>query len=505
MRFTLTEQNYHDLFENASDAMWVQDLEGNFVVANKACEALTGFTRNELLAKQVNEFLVPDSLQRARAIGRSLLRGEDFAQPYDQWVVRKNGSVRALKMTTSLVVIDGVPAGFQHVARDVTEEQIMTEMLSEITNGSPIPTFVIDREHRITHWNTALVSLTGLHPEEMLGTDRQWSAFYPQQRPTLADMIVDGAPPSEIEVYYHDEFKESSLMEGAYEAEGFRPSVGETGRWLHFTASPIKNASGDVVAALEALQDISGEKRMQENMRYYVQLITRAQEEERKRLARDLHDDISSSLLLLIRRLDAAIPTGKTRLSASHKATLEDLHRQAVESLEHVRRYVQDLRPRILDDLGLVASLEWMADDLQKRHSIRASVSVTGAERILPTEVQLLLFRIAQEAINNVRRHARATAVEICLDLGAAAITMTVRDNGLGFHVPSRIEDLAGTGHLGIMGMAERAKLLSGTLEVHSSPGNGTEIVTGVPLKFYSAELLPANLRQPYSEVDHDH
>ncbi len=482
MKFTLTEQNYYDLFENASDAMWVQDLEGNFVVANKACEKLTGFTRTELLAKQVNEFLVADSLHRARAIGHKLLRGEDLVQPYDQWVVSKDGSVRALKMTTSLVVINGTPAGFQHVARDVTEEQVMAEMLVEITNGSPIPTFVIDKGHRITHWNTALHALTGLHPQDMLGTDRQWVAFYQRERPTLADMIVDGAPASEIEIYYHEQFKKSSLMEGAYEAEAFRSDVGGAGRWLHFTASPIKNSSGETVAALEALQDITEEKRLQENMRYYVQLITRAQEEERKRLARDLHDDISSSLLLLIRRLDAAIPVGRGRQTSSYKATLEDLHRQAVEALEHVRRYVQDLRPRILDDLGLVASLEWMADDIQKHYPIRTSVSVSGTERPLPTEVQLLLFRIAQEAISNVRRHAEATAVDISLDFAADAVKMTVQDNGRGFEVPSRIEELASGGHLGIMGMAERAKLLNGTLEVHSSPGNGTEIVTGVPI-----------------------
>jgi PAS domain S-box-containing protein len=482
MRFTLTEQNYHDLFENASDAMWVQDLEGNFVVANKACEKLTGFTRAELLAKQVNEFLVADSLQRARAVGRSLLRGETFVQPYDQWVVSKGGGVRALKMTSSLVVIDGVPAGFQHVARDVTEEQLMAEMLVEITNGSPIPTFVIDREHRITHWNTAIVALTGLQPQDMLGSDRQWTAFYPQRRPTLADMIVDGAAASEIEIYYHEQFRKSNLMEGAYEAEAFRPSVGGTGRWLHFTASPIRNSAGEVVAALEALQDITEEKRMQDNMRYYVQLITQAQEEERKRLARDLHDDISSSLLLLIRRLDAAIPVGKTRRPSSYRATVEALHRQAVEALEHVRRYVQDLRPRILDDLGLIASLEWMADDIQKHYPIRTSVSVTGTEHTLPAEVQLLLFRIAQEAISNVRRHAEATAVDIVLDFGATATTMTVRDNGHGFVVPPRIEELASGGHLGIMGMAERAKLLNGSLEVHSVPGKGTEVVTAVPL-----------------------
>jgi signal transduction histidine kinase len=316
----------------------------------------------------------------------------------------------------------------------------------------------------------------------MLGTGLQWKAFYPRERPTLADLIADGAETSQIELYYQGKFKKSDLMEGAYEAEDFMPSLRENGRWLHFTASPIKNSSGETIAALEALQDITEEKRMQESMRYYVQLITRAQEEERKRLARDLHDDLSSSLLLLIRRLDSAIPTSRARQLASYKATLEGLHKQAVEALQHVRRYVQDLRPRILDDLGLIASLEWMADDMQKNYKIQTSVSVAGKEHSLPAEVQLLLFRIAQEALSNVRRHSEASTASITLDISDESIAMAVRDNGQGFDMPERVEDLASAGRLGIMGMAERAKLLNGTLEVRSSRGRGTEVITTIPL-----------------------
>ncbi len=482
MGLTLTEQNFRSLFENANDAMWVQDLDGNFLVINKACEKLTGFSREDILTKNVKDFLIGDSLSLARAVGHKLLKGEKLAQPYQQLVIRKDGSVRTVKMSTSLVTVNDRAVGFQHVARDVTEEQSMAEMLAEITNGSPIPTFVIDNRHRITHWNNALQSLSGLTSQEMLGTPLQWKAFYPKERPTLADLIIDGAAASEIEVYYQGKYKKSNLMDGAYEAEDFMPSLRENGRWLHFTASPIKNSAGDTIAALEALQDVTEEKRMQESMRYYVQLITRAQEEERKRLARDLHDDLSSSLLLLIRRIDSAIPTSRSKQLASYKATMEDLHKQAVESLQHVRRYVQDLRPRILDDLGLVASLDWMADDMQKNYKVHTTVSVSGGERPIPAEVQLLLFRIAQEALSNVRRHSEATEASIVLDVSESIISLAIRDNGRGFDPPSRLEDLASAGRLGIMGMAERAKLLNGTVEVRSSRGKGTEILTNIPI-----------------------
>ncbi|OGO40381.1 MAG: hypothetical protein A2147_06270 [Chloroflexi bacterium RBG_16_57_8] len=482
MRFRLSLRNYRELFENASDAMWVQDIDGHFVVANKACEKLTGLTNQELVAQNVKEFLSPRSLELAREVGHRLLNGEDFSQPYEQRVIRKDRITRIVKMSSSLVVVDGRPVGFQHVARDVTEEHSVAEMLTRITNGSPIPTFVVDRQHKITHWNIAMEALTGRDEAQMMGTDNHWQPVYPAKRATLADLIVEGAPADDIEFYYRGKYKKSKLIEGAFETEDFFPTLGAVGKWLHITASPIKSDGSEIIGAIETLQDVTEEKQLQENMRYYVQLITRAQEEERKRLARELHDDLSSSLLLLIHRLDSSIPSGRAKHALVLKESLGSLRDQAVEALEHVRRYVQDLRPRILDDLGLIASLEWMADDMQKNHGIRTTVEVAGIERALPADVQLLLFRIGQEALTNIRRHAGASLAAIRLDLDDEAITMTVTDNGHGFSVPTRIEDLASAGRLGIMGMAERARLLNGTLEVGSTPGEGTRVVTRLPV-----------------------
>ncbi len=481
-RLELTEQDYRYLFENASDAIWVHDMEGNIVDANKACEKLTGFTSQELLGKNVREFVTGEFLDLAREVHHKLLNGEEITQPYEQRLLRKNGTIGTMKMATSLVIIDGEPRGFQHVARDVTEEKSAEEMLSKIIDGSPIPSFVVNKQHKVTHWNIAIESLSGARGQEIVGTDEQWRAFYNEKRPAMADLIVDGAPAEEIEAYYRGKYKKSHLIDGAYEAEDFFPALGEHGKWLHFTASPIKNKGGEIIGAIETLQDITEEKQLQENMHFYAQLITRAQEDERKRIARELHDDVSSSLLLLIQGLDTIIPSNRPRLSTVLKEELEILRSQAVEALEHLRRCAQDLRPRILDDLGLVAALEWMAEDMGKNYGIKARVEVIGAERGLLAEVQLLLFRIAQEALSNIRRHAEASTATVKLELGDDNIRMTVSDDGKGFEVPQRIEDLASVGRLGIMGMYERARLLRGTLEIKSELGKGTQAVAEVPL-----------------------
>jgi signal transduction histidine kinase len=298
----------------------------------------------------------------------------------------------------------------------------------------------------------------------------------------MADLIVDGASAKEIKAHYPDKYKKSLLIDGAYEAEDFFPALGECGKWLHFTASPIKNKGGEIIGAIETLQDITEAKQLEENMRYYVQLITKAQEEERKRIAREIHDEVAPNLLLLTQRLDTISTTTRPRLPASLKEQLEDLHTNTIEALESLRRCAQDLRPRILDDLGLVAALEWMTEGLVKNYRIDARVEIEGTERNLPAEVQLLLFRIAQEALGNIRRHAEASVAVVKLEFGDKSIKMTVTDNGKGFEVPQQIEDLASTGKLGIVGMCERARLWRGDLEVKSELGKGTQVVAKIPL-----------------------
>ena len=481
-KFELSQENYQYLFENASDAMWVHDMEGNILDGNRAFEKLTGYSLEEWAGMNIKQFLTEEFLNVAREINRKLLKGEAIEQPYEQRLIKKGGTTRIMKIATSPVIINGEVIGFQHVARDVTEEKGIEEMLSKIIDGSSIPSFVINKQHKVTHWNTSVVSLSGISGREIVGTDEQWRAFYTAKRPVMADLIVDGASADEIEGYYRGKSRKSYLIDGAYEAEDFFPALDEGGKWLHFTASPIKNKSGEIIGAIETLQDITEEKQLQENMRYYVQLITRAQEEERKRVARELHDEVAPSLLLLAQRLDTLTSNTRPKLTGSLKGEMENLRSHTIAALESLRRCAQDLRPRILDDIGLIAALEWMAEELAKNYGIDVRVEIKGVEQTLPAEVQLLLFRIAQEALSNVRRHAGASRSVVKVEFGDDSIKMTVSDNGKGFELPSRSEDLASTGKLGIIGMRERARLLRGTLEVKSELGKGTQVVTRIPL-----------------------
>jgi len=160
----------------------------------------------------------------------------------------------------------------REIVRNLWEQQ---ETISQIIQGNTIPTFVIDQGHKIIHWNTALERFTGVPAEDMIGTNRQWFAFYTHQRPTLADLIVDQADESQIGQFYKDGWKPSALIKGAYQAEGFFANIGETGKWLFFTAAPIRSRNGEMIGAIETFWDTTEDKRLiEEQARYNRELST---------------------------------------------------------------------------------------------------------------------------------------------------------------------------------------------------------------------------------------
>jgi len=135
------------------------------------------------------------------------------------------------------------------------------ERLSQIIESIPIPTFVLDNEHNVIHYNPAMENLTGIAHDEIYGTQDAWKAFYSAARPTMADLILDGAPEQEIARYYRGKYRKSAVKAGAYEAEDFFPDIGDGGRWLYFTAAPLLDSDGNVLGALETLQDTTERRR----------------------------------------------------------------------------------------------------------------------------------------------------------------------------------------------------------------------------------------------------
>lgn len=238
---------------------------------------------------------------------------------------------------------------------------------------------------------------------------------------------------------------------------------------------------GKPVAFQHIARDITEQKRMDENLRFYLRQATRAQEEERKRISHELHDDTIQALVVLSRQLDKLASSSK-EIPEELRLRLEELWQQTNGIVGGVRRLSQDLRPAALDRLGLLPALEWLASDVTEYSGIETKVSVVGGERRLPEEVAIVLFRITQEALRNVWRHSGATSAEITVEFDENKTRITISDNGKGFRLPEKIGDLAKDGKLGLAGMQERAQLVGGTLTVQSQPDKGTSITVEAPV-----------------------
>jgi two-component system sensor histidine kinase DegS len=390
--------------------------------------------------------------------------------------------VDATLESSGVIIVGGmVNLWFYMHRKNIAQRRSIEEALVRIIDGSSIPLFVINKQHKVTHWNTAMEALTGIKKEKIIGTDEQWRAFYTEKRPVMADLIVDGAPENKIEAYYPSGYKKSRLIDGAYEAEGWFSAPGKDRQCHHFTASPIRSDSGEMTGAIETLENVTERKKAEENLRYYLQEITKAQEEERKRIARELHDSSAQNLIALLHQLDNLL-TDKTKLPVREAKALWGFYEQIRDTLQEVRRFSRDLRPSVLDDLGLLPALEWVTQDLKNTYLIEVDLKVLGNERRLFPETELLLFRIVQEALRNIAKHAEATKAEVEVKFAEDKITVTISDNGTGFEPPESLGALTPTGKLGLAGMQERVQLLGGKLKLESEPGKGTKIFVEAPV-----------------------
>ena len=218
--------------------------------------------------------------------------------------------------------------------------------------------------------------------------------------------------------------------------------------------------------------------RDREELRSLASQVIRAQEEERKRIARELHDDTAQVLFAQLLRLTALKDSPTPEL----RATATALEEMTVEALEGVRRLALELRPPALDDLGLLAALGDLAQRFSEQLGIPVDYQARGPRGRLPAEVELVLYRVAQEALTNVAKHANARHAWLDLDRGAADVTISVRDDGAGFDpaVP-RVREQSGLG-LGLFGMEERVSLIGGVFTIWPMRPHGTEIYAFIPL-----------------------
>jgi two-component system, NtrC family, sensor kinase len=269
---------------------WLQ-RDGGLMHGNASLQRLCGRPLTTLLATPCLELVSEADRDTLRQGTQECLHGSGEPPAQFAQLIAADGSVRHVELSLRRIVVDDEPAALvscidhsdiQHVQNSL---QAMSGLLRQIVNGAPLPSFVIDKYHRITHWNLACEHLTGRPAWKAIGTTDPWRCFYEEERPLLADLIVDGAQPDAFQSLYKGQVRAIAHMDGAFESEAFFQHLGEAGCWLYFTAAPLLDDEGQVIGAIETLQDVSERHQAEDELTRHRHQLEQLVEERSAELA----------------------------------------------------------------------------------------------------------------------------------------------------------------------------------------------------------------------------
>ena len=336
-------------------------------------------------------------------------------------------------------------------------EEFSYNLLSNASN----PILVVNPDTSIRYVNPTLEKLTGFQLSELIGT----RAPFPWWR-----IEVLGKTARTLR---------QTMRKGARSVEElFRKKDGEQ-FWVRVNAVPV-TSNAKLEYYLSIWTDVTEQRELRENLQFYVTEVIKAQEEERKRIARDLHDETIQGLSCLLNDVSEII-RGKKQLPKRDVQQLEQLQVKIDGIVNEVRRFSHELRPDMLDRFGLVPSLELLTEEMNSKEKTSCRMEVIGSKQRLSSEVELTLFRIVQEALHNIRKYAKATQAMVKIEFADEKVVLYISDNGSGFEVPKMLSSFARRGKLGVMGMKERTRLLNGSFKVESEAGEGTTITVKIP------------------------
>lgn len=341
------------------------------------------------------------------------------------------------------------------------EEQLKetNEFKALLLEHSPLAMLAINPDSSIRYANKAAEKLTGFSSGELIGNSAPY-IFWPKEKiPEYLKEIKD------------DEFiniKTTQKLFCKKNNEEF---------WVDMTTIPIR-VNGKLEYILSTWVNLTEEKRLRKELELFNHRIIQAQEEERKRIARELHEDTVQLLAIIKLEIESLARSAGT--SEEIRKKLQYLKENTDHAMQDIRRFSYALRPGELDYLGLDTTLEQLAEDINEQGELTVLFETRGKSRRLSGDVELVLFRIAQEAINNIQKHARATMAQIIIEYYPEKVRLAVRDNGKGFSMTKESESAISNGRLGLIGMRERSHLINADLRIESIPNQGTTILVEV-------------------------
>lgn len=484
-RLSESEARLRAILDNSPNLIFLKDRQGRYLHVNRQFERTFHINREDIAGKTDDEVFPAAQAAVFRANDRMVLQA-GVPLRFEEVALHDDGPHTSIVYKFPLHAGDGNPYAICGITTDITERKATEEALRRaeekyrsIVDNAVEGIFQSTPEGRYVSVNPALARMYGYEsPAELIAgvTDIAHEIYVdPDCRMELTQLLEwrDVVRGFEYEVYR----KDGSTI------------------WISESVRAVRDDQGTIRYYEGTIEDITERKRAEEALKSHEEQLRNTldhvrtlrgrletvQEEERARIARELHDELGVGLTCLkidLSRLNTIV--GEAAGAGTRKKA-EDKIKAMVEHVDTtiaaVQRLVTELRPAVLDDLGLVAAIEWQCQDFQKRTGIPCTC-VTSAEDIaMDVDRATSLFRICQEALTNTARHAQATAVTVKLESGDDFLRLVVADNGLG--IPeAKVSDRRS---LGLLGMQERAALLGGSVTITGSPDSGTTITVRVP------------------------
>ncbi|MDQ7783067.1 MAG: PAS domain S-box protein [Desulfomonilaceae bacterium] len=505
-----SEEKYRTIIEQIEDGYYEVDLDGNFTFFNDSFARILGYPTEEIMGVNYADFAVPGEERNIGETFRGVYSSGDPALAIAWEVFRRDGARRHIELSVSLIRDRlGRRIGFRGIVRDITERKRVEEELTRhrnhledlvrersaelvaaneslsrevaertraeeelirekrfsdsVIDSQPGLFYLIDRSGRFHRWNANLEELGGYSHEQMTRKEAL-EFFVPEDRSLVEERInevfVKGRASVEAMLITRNGTPIPHLMTGVrIELDGEVYLVG-----VGMDITERKQAEEALTASERELRILSGK-------------LISAQENERQRLAMELHDGIGQALTAIKVRVEGVLRKTQGLLTEEAFTPLLELIPTIQHSVEEVRRMSRDLRPAMLDTLGILSTIGWLCRQFKSLYPHIAVVKeIDVEEEDVPENLKIVIFRILQEASNNVVKHSGADRLLIRVGPGIGGIELVIKDNGTGFDLGSALRVESDQRGFGLASMKERTKLSGGKYFLRTGPGIGTTI-----------------------------
>ena len=457
---------FYDAFKASPIGIAVEDIEGRPLYVNPALCSMLGFSEDEMKSKHCVEFSPPEDAQRDWAFFEQLRAGSIDHYSLEKRFFRRDGSLTWGRLSISMLNRRASPLVVAMV-EDITPSRENEERFRVVANAAPVMIWMSGRDKLCTYFNQPWLNFTGRTIEAELG-DGWVNGVHPEDRLHCIEA-------------YNQAFDRLQPFTIEYRLRRFNGDY----RWILDSGVPRFDQSGSFVGYIGSGVDVTDRKRAQEALSSLSGRLLEAQEQERRYIARELHDDISQKLAMLsveLQQLESLLPHS----AATLREQIESLMKRTSEVSVDVHLLSHRLHSSRLETLGLVAAIKTFCGELGEQRDVDIEFTHSRVPESMPESISLCLFRVLQESLNNAVKHSGDRRFEVKLERVSDELRLTVRDRGVGFD-PTIAMNSEG---IGLISMRERMSLVKGSMSIISKPQHGTEITFRVP--FFTAAVRAA-------------